>query len=99
LIDDTKPGHRKILAFFLVHPDYEIPSTLHVPVQEHSKVVEQLHQAFRGQLPFEICDAIATSVGMTITPAENEEFVEELMSERSRYTDDNLPHIEYVNLW
>jgi hypothetical protein len=34
LVDPTRPGHRKILAFFLVDPSARIVSTSHVPPQQ-----------------------------------------------------------------
>ncbi|KAG6909612.1 hypothetical protein DXG01_016394 [Tephrocybe rancida] len=34
LVDPTKPGHRKILAFFLVDPNIHIISTANVPCQQ-----------------------------------------------------------------
>ncbi|KAJ1564342.1 hypothetical protein HK096_008449, partial [Nowakowskiella sp. JEL0078] len=34
LLDKTQPGHRKILAFFLVHPKVTITSTKHIPPQQ-----------------------------------------------------------------
>lgn len=36
LADPTKPGHRKILALFLVDPHMKIISTENVPPQQHS---------------------------------------------------------------
>lgn len=34
LIDKTKPGHRKIIVFFLVNPEHKILSTSNVPPQQ-----------------------------------------------------------------
>lgn len=34
LSDPTKPGHRKILAIFLIDPHHRIISTAHVPCQQ-----------------------------------------------------------------
>jgi hypothetical protein len=34
LLDNSKPGHRKILVFFLVDPAYHILSTALVPPQQ-----------------------------------------------------------------
>src|SRR3984957_8553925 len=40
LVDKTKPGHRKILVFFLVNPQVvdSVPSTLNVPPQQKAGV-------------------------------------------------------------
>jgi hypothetical protein len=50
-------------------------------------------------MPLDICHAIAASDKLTITPAEDETFVKELMEERKSYTNDGMPRLEYVNLW
>ncbi|MEU7516109.1 DUF4246 domain-containing protein [Streptomyces sp. NPDC042898] len=54
LVDPTRPGHRKILAFFLVDPSERIVSTSDVPPQQpwsdtSTMTLEQAH-AFREQL-------------------------------------------------
>ena len=36
LADPMKPGHRKIIALFLVHPNVKIVSTAHVPCQRRA---------------------------------------------------------------
>ncbi|ORY77596.1 hypothetical protein BCR35DRAFT_305349 [Leucosporidium creatinivorum] len=42
LLDPTKPGHRKILVFFLVDPLKRIPSTTDVPPQQQEWAAEEL---------------------------------------------------------
>jgi hypothetical protein len=42
LLDETKPGHRKILAMFLVDPHRPILSTAHVPPQREDWLNEEL---------------------------------------------------------
>lgn len=42
LLDPTKPGHRKILVFFLVDPLKRIPSTTEVPPQQQEWAAEEL---------------------------------------------------------
>lgn len=42
LADKTKPGHRKILAFFLVDPDKRIPSTANVAPQQREWIEHEL---------------------------------------------------------
>ncbi|WP_314616599.1 DUF4246 domain-containing protein [Streptomyces stackebrandtii] len=54
LVDPTRPGHRKILAFFLVDPSEKIVSTSDVPPQQpwsdtSTMTLEQAH-AYREQL-------------------------------------------------
>lgn len=54
LVDPTRPGHRKILAFFLVDPSEEIVSTSDVPPQqpwsEASTMTLEQAKAYREQL-------------------------------------------------
>ena len=87
LADPTKPGHRKILCFFLVDPWRKVHSTSDVPPQQR----EWYEDAMEGvpalqKLPQELYDLIAGFVveGM-MTRAEAEEERERLMKERSNF--------------
>jgi ribosomal protein S17E len=51
-------------------------------------------------MPIDICRVIAESADkFTMTPVENEEVVKELMKERSKYTNNDMPRMKYVSLW
>ncbi|KAJ4115383.1 hypothetical protein NW768_011235 [Fusarium equiseti] len=67
LADPTKPGHRKILALFLVDPAIPVISTANVPPQQKAWWPEELNPT--GDLPFDEEKA--------------KEFRKELMEERS----------------
>ena len=49
LEDATKPGHRKILALFLVDPRIRIISTANVPPQQKEWWSEKISQDFMGK--------------------------------------------------
>ncbi|KAK8067304.1 hypothetical protein PG997_014051 [Apiospora hydei] len=65
LADPTKPGHRKILAMFLVDPHVPVLSTANVPPQDRRWWAEELRHA-PGQrlsrLPKELFDEITNGV-------------------------------------
>ncbi|WOO83200.1 uncharacterized protein LOC62_05G006723 [Vanrija pseudolonga] len=77
LADKTKPGHRKIVALFLVDPATPVVSTANVPPQ-------QLHwrDAGLGDLPPELTQQIYKDVGCPYGWDEAVKFREELMDER-----------------
>ena len=55
LADPTRPGHRKILVFFLVDPDYRVLSSRDVPQQQPSAIC----RALRGVLPPDLALRVA----------------------------------------
>src|ERR1700753_2234590 len=63
LEDPTKPGHRKILVFFLVDPTQRVPSATDVAPQQREWVTETLHDADANsalrRLPLEILAMIS----------------------------------------
>ncbi|KAI0704792.1 hypothetical protein C8Q76DRAFT_861189 [Earliella scabrosa] len=87
LEDPTKPGHRKILCFFLVNPWRMVHSTSDVPPQQREWYEEAMESVPALQeLPQELYDMIASQVVEgTITCAEAEEERERLMQERSSF--------------
>ena len=94
LADPTKPGHRKIIAFFLVDPnlDEPIPSTTVVPPQQRIWIKQALHDAepnsLLHKLPVELHDAITKLAGPeTMDLEEAKKLREELMSERKATQD------------
>ena len=93
LEDSTKPGHRKILVFFLVDPTQKIPSATDVAPQQHEWVTEALHGAGRdsafAKLPLELLTMISNENEGAMTRLEAEKYREELMSERTVFVEAN----------
>ncbi|KAI0822358.1 hypothetical protein BC628DRAFT_1316713 [Trametes gibbosa] len=87
LIDRTKPGHRKILAFFLVDPTITILSTTRVPPQQAEWYEDAVAGAERIQrLPQELIDLILEFVvENTITLEQARADRAELMKERAGF--------------
>ena len=87
LEDPTKPGHRKILVFFLVDPTQRVPSATDVAPQQHEWVTEALHGAGQtsafAKLPVELLTMISNENDGTMARVEAERYREELMSERT----------------
>lgn len=90
LLDPTQPGHRKILALFLVDPYTRIPSSAHVPPQQKawwSEMVQSLDRV--GELPQELADRIVDFCeDFPIELEEAKEIRQELMNERRLFGDD-----------
>ncbi|KAF9779870.1 hypothetical protein BJ322DRAFT_1129730 [Thelephora terrestris] len=93
LEDPTKPGHRKILVFFLVDPTQTIPSATNVPPQQREWVTEAMHRANANsalaKLPLEILTMISKETDGTMSRSEAEEYREELMAERTVFVEEN----------
>lgn len=92
LVDPSKPGHRKILALFLIDPNRRIISTANVPPQQRDwwrdAVAGTPGHSF-GKLPVElqrhICDFVEE---FPISLDEAKEIRLELMEERKRFVVD-----------
>ncbi|KAJ7907397.1 hypothetical protein B0H13DRAFT_2502390 [Mycena leptocephala] len=93
LIDPSKPGHRKILAIFLIDPSIElIPSATNVPPQQADWVFDALEEA-RGdskslfsRLPPELLNLIHDHLPDTfMMRREAEEYRRQLMKERTGF--------------
>ncbi|KAI0755810.1 hypothetical protein C8Q74DRAFT_1452369 [Fomes fomentarius] len=86
LADPSRPGYRKILAFFLVNPDTRILSTMDVPPQQQDWVFQELEGAHAFQkLPQELFDIVTGYVKGVISRKEAEEHRARLMDERSEF--------------
>ena len=102
LVDPTKPGHRKILVFFLVDPNITIPSASTVGPQQAAwarNAVEET-EYWQTRLPVELRDMIWERFdGMTDEQAK--EYREELMKERTLIvqTVDEERFGQGFNLW
>ncbi|KAF8061710.1 hypothetical protein FPV67DRAFT_1609365 [Lyophyllum atratum] len=88
LADPTKPGHRKILALFLVDPNIRIISTANVPCQRRdwwSGVVRQGDSAISA-LPVELQDHVFGDVeDFPISLEDAKELRLNLMEERRKF--------------
>jgi hypothetical protein len=90
LVDETKPGVRKILVFFLVDPGHRIHSTLHVPPQQMLWFVSKLlEKRSFGDLPIELIEKIIDYMETPLTLEQTKQDREALMEERTSATDDN----------
>eukprot|EP01097_Dermamoeba_algensis_P011482 TRINITY_DN8906_c0_g1_i1.p1 TRINITY_DN8906_c0_g1~~TRINITY_DN8906_c0_g1_i1.p1 ORF type:complete len:513 (+),score=136.73 TRINITY_DN8906_c0_g1_i1:65-1603(+) len=86
LRDGTKPGHRKILVFFLVDPTKKILSTSTVSPQQSHWLAEELRQyAPFNQLPRELVEGIAEVSNWPMSMKSAKEHREELMKERKYF--------------
>lgn len=80
LVDKTKPGHRKILALFLVDPAIPIISTANVPPQQKHWWRDEVNS---GRLPPEIVDMVFDNMDVPIGLEKAKEMRLELMKERT----------------
>ena len=94
LADQTKPGHRKILALFLVDPTTTIISTADVPPQRLDWWEEEMSEYsgdVRGQnrlteLPTELKEQVFAKVeGFPLDFRKAKEYRDELMEERKEF--------------
>lgn len=93
LADPSKPGHRKILALFLIDPNIKIISTAHVPPQQREWWTENMYnKAFGaagnklGELSNELKDKVLGEIGdFPIELEEAKEIRLKLMEERREF--------------
>ncbi|KAG5653950.1 hypothetical protein H0H81_009066 [Sphagnurus paluster] len=101
LAEPTKPGHRKVVALFLVDPGIRIISTANVPCQQRDWWGDALrHGDSRlAQLPVELQDMITEEVdGFPVGLEEAKRVRVRLMQERKRYAafhDQAFKHHEF----
>jgi hypothetical protein len=96
LADPTKPGHRKILVFFLIDPSKRIISTETVPPQQRHWYGEALkrHVPEIARLPQEMLDLIISNVsGCPMSLEEAKEHRKGLMEERKYFVDEYEQHV------
>lgn len=87
LQDTSKPGHRKILALFLVDPAIRIISTAHVPPQRKDWWNEELvRQGALNRLPRELQIQIFDKADFPLTQKEAERLRLVLMKERKSFS-------------
>ena len=99
LQDPTRPGHRKILAMFLVDPHRPILSSAHVPPQRLDWWADEVRRTGAlSALPNEIVDMTLSMVdGFPISWDRACEIREQLMDERSGFKDDVTRYLEEVS--
>ncbi|KDR70069.1 hypothetical protein GALMADRAFT_76694 [Galerina marginata CBS 339.88] len=93
LEDPTKPGHREIVALFLVDPNIKVISTANVPCQQQEWWWEEpasASSAFPDKLnvaglPLELQDHILQDVDFPISLKKAKELRLELMEERKQF--------------
>lgn len=99
LVDKTRPGHRKILALFLVDPAIPIISTANVPPQQRHWWSENAIPSDRlGKLPVEVTDMVVKNIGFPISEVEAKAIREELMAERTvmaKDVEEKLKNVEW----
>lgn len=104
LEDKSKPGHRKIVAFFLINPDRPVPATTAVPPQQEDWVDEVIFDdnGLASKLPTELVDVISGFARQgTMSRADAEMARKHLMKERSVMAKDHTAkkfQIEF-NMW
>ncbi|KAF8157169.1 hypothetical protein B0H34DRAFT_712558 [Crassisporium funariophilum] len=72
LADHTKPGHRKIVALFLVDPNIKVISTAHVPCQRKDWWMEAMLNAHQANLS---ADLTKRSPGILGLPVEIQDHI------------------------
>jgi hypothetical protein len=96
LADPSKPGHRKILALFLVDPHRRVISSANVPPQrddwgdERQNAVDQA----LSQLPRELRDIVQSGMEPLISMEKAKEYRLELMEERGLKSEENNEKFE-----
>ncbi|KAH9914456.1 uncharacterized protein B0H18DRAFT_125990 [Fomitopsis serialis] len=83
LKDKSKPGHRKILVFFLVDPNIKVPSTSDIGPQQEGWIRAALESTQLWQrLPSELRESVLERLG-AVTEEQAKKYREELMKERT----------------
>ena len=99
LQDKTRPGHRKILAMFLVDPHRPILSSAHVPPQRRDWWADEVRKGGAlSVLPNEVVDMTISMVDdFPISWDQAVEIREQLMHERGGFTDNLTDYFESVS--
>jgi hypothetical protein len=94
LADKTRPGHRKVLVFFLVDPLKRVLSTADVPPQQHSWVAHQYDSEMHTLLhcatgmPEDVIAYMFEFLDFPLSRSAAEEIRGELMKERKYYVNE-----------
>ncbi|KAJ2851732.1 hypothetical protein IWW36_000877 [Coemansia brasiliensis] len=88
LADPTKPGHRKIMAFFFIDPTIRIPSTEVVPPQQRDWWFDEIvEKGALNQVPLLVQENISRHIDYPISLEEAKKLRLQLMEERSNNND------------
>ncbi|KAG8985302.1 hypothetical protein FRB90_004794, partial [Tulasnella sp. 427] len=94
LVDRSRPGHRKILALFLVDPEQRTPSTANIPPQQDHWIRPEVHNILaqneartKVALPAEVVDMMVDKMDNLMTLEEAKAYRESLMNERTAFVD------------
>jgi hypothetical protein len=91
LADATKPGHRKLLALFLVDPNIKIPSTANIPPQQRHHWAQKIDEiGALSKLPRELKDCVYDHLDFPLSMEQAKRVREELMEERKAQHDASL---------
>lgn len=85
LADKTRPGHRKIVALFLVDPAVRVPSTATVPPQQKGW---RKASALDERLPAELSQMVYDNLTVPYGLDKAKELRQELIEERKALDDD-----------
>lgn len=92
LSNPSRPGHRKIVALFLVDPEKRIPSTTDIPPQQGHWSREAIFDSFvkdkqsmKVPLPVELVDMVSDKVDSVVSLEEAKAYREQLMDERTAF--------------
>jgi len=100
LADPTKPGHRKILCFFLIDPEKPMLSTSKVPQQNSEWFMHQLNSIFNSILPELSLALIIEYLGCTFTTREEIAAIAmAVMEERSHPKQGGFAELTEISLW
>ena len=100
LADPTRPGHRKILALFLVDPHLRIISTANVPPQQKAwwrELVED--KGALKRVPREIADSILDKTDFPVALEKAKLQRLELMDERKKFVVAHNDKYESLNVF
>jgi hypothetical protein len=87
LADPTKPGYRKILAFFLVNPEDPILSTTFVPPQQEDWDNRAFVKEVHNKLPPELLREVDQMVDWPMDLKEAKKHRADLMAERRSFSE------------
>lgn len=101
LTDPTRPGHRKILALFLVDPYVRILSTANVPPQQKSWWAERIRNNEKlSSLPTEVVDHVINNVAEFLISLEEAKDIRlRLMEERKAFVGAVENQVQHTNVF
>ncbi|TFY80266.1 hypothetical protein EWM64_g3749 [Hericium alpestre] len=88
LVDRSKPGHRKMLALFLVDPEVRVPSATEVPAQQEAWCSEAVQGSLAARLPTELRKMVVERVEGMVTLEEANRYRAELIEERGAFMEE-----------